>query len=107
MTDKKQSSKCHVDGTPWVEYRFNEDASLKELRAYIDATYSGPYVGKNNIQAFDMIKSCGHGLGFCIGNAIKYACRYGKKEGYNRKDVMKALHYLMMALYVIDDEGIK
>jgi len=85
-------------------YKFNEDKTLKELQAFIDQTYQGHYVGKNNIQAFDLIRSNGHGLGFCIGNAIKYATRYGKKEGFNRKDILKALHYLIMALYVHDDE---
>ena len=46
----------------------------------------------------------GHGEGFCLGNILKYAQRYGKKEGYNRKDLMKVLHYTIMALYVHDEE---
>ena len=41
----------------------------------------------------------GHGDGFCIGNIIKYAQRYGKKDGYNRKDLLKVLHYGIMALH--------
>ena len=46
----------------------------------------------------------GHGAGFTIGNIIKYAQRYGKKgtpEDY-RKDLMKVLHYGIMALHVHD-----
>lgn len=96
-----------VNENPPVDYRFNEGEAIKQIKEYIDATYSGPYVGKRNLQAFDLIDSCGHGLGFCIGNAIKYAARYGKKEGFNKKDIMKAMHYLIMAIYVIEDEGIK
>jgi hypothetical protein len=41
----------------------------------------------------------GHGEGFCIGNIMKYVQRYGKKDGYNRKDLMKVLHYTIMALH--------
>ena len=44
------------------------------------------------------------GLGFCLGNVLKYAQRYGRKEGYNRKDLMKVLHYTIMALYLHDTE---
>ena len=44
----------------------------------------------------------GHGEGFCIGNIMKYAQRYGKKDGYNRKDLQKVLHYALIALSVHD-----
>ena len=46
----------------------------------------------------------GHGEGFCIGNILKYAQRYGKKDGYNRADILKVLHYAIMALNVHDQE---
>lgn len=39
---------------------------------------------------------------FCIGNILKYAQRYGKKEGCNRKDLLKVIHYAIMALHVHD-----
>ena len=41
-------------------------------------------------------------MGFCIGNILKYAQRYGKKDGTNRKDLMKVLHYAIIALHVHD-----
>ena len=34
-----------------------------------------------------------------IGNILKYAQRYGKKNGYNRKDLFKVIHYALMALH--------
>jgi len=40
----------------------------------------------------------GHGEGFCIGNIMKYAQRYGKKDGYNRADLLKVIHYGFLAL---------
>ena len=31
---------------------------------------------------------------------MKYAQRYGKKNGKDRKDLLKVIHYGIMALYV-------
>ena len=45
----------------------------------------------NNFQATEFIIDGGHGEGFCIGNILKYAQRYGKKDGYNRKDLNEGI----------------
>ena len=79
-------------------YKYSEDRLLEELRIYIDDTYDGHY-SQNQFQATEFIMDSGHGDGFCIGNIIKYAQRYGKKDGYNRKDLLKVLHYDIMALH--------
>ena len=52
----------------------------------------------------EFIVDCGHGDSFCLGNVIKYAQRYGKKDGKNRKDLLKIMHYAIIALSVLDDE---
>ena len=80
------------------DYKYSEDRLLEELRIYIDDTYEGHY-SQNQFQATEFIMDSGHGDGFCIGNIIKYAQRYGKKDGYNRKDLLKVLHYGIMALH--------
>ena len=84
-------------------YKFNEDKSVKELKKYIDKTYSQHY-SKSKFQATEFIIDGGHGEGFCIGNILKYAQRYGKKEGHNKADLMKVLDYAVIALYVHDKE---
>ena len=61
-----------------IEYKFNEDKSLKLLKDHIDKTYSSHY-SKNKFQSTEFITDAGHGTGFCIGNIMKYAQRYGKK----------------------------
>ena len=33
-----------------------------------------------------------------MGNIMKYAQRYGKKEGHNKADLMKVIHYAMIQL---------
>jgi hypothetical protein len=35
---------------------------------------------------------------------LKYTQRYGNKEGKNRKDLLKVLHYALIALHVHDLE---
>ena len=33
-----------------------------------------------------------------MGNILKYAQRYGKKEGRNKNDLMKVIHYAIILL---------
>ncbi|CAB4131008.1 SaV-like [uncultured Caudovirales phage] len=87
-----------------IQYKFNEEQLVAELKAYIDGTYTSHYVGTDNVQAFELIAAAGHGMGFTIGDIIKYASRYGKKGGRNRQDLLKILHYTILALYVHDKE---
>lgn len=82
-----------------MKYKYKEDAILKELKEYIDATYDQHY-SKNKYQATEFIIDAGHGEGFCIGNIMKYAQRYGKKDGKNRKDILKVIHYAIILLSI-------
>jgi hypothetical protein len=84
-----------------IDYRYSEDKILKELGEYIDKTY-GEHYSRNKFQATEFIIDGGHGEGFCIGNILKYAQRYGKKDGRNRKDLQKVLHYAIIMLHVHD-----
>lgn len=82
-------------------FKYSEDETLQELRNYIVSTYDEHY-SKNKYQATEFIIDAGHGEGFCIGNIMKYAQRYGKKNGKNRKDILKILHYGMILLHIHD-----
>jgi len=87
-----------------IEYKYDEGAALMELEEYIDSTYNEHY-SKNKYQATEFIIDGGHGEGFCIGNIMKYAQRYGKKNGKDRSDLLKVLHYGIIALHVNDMEN--
>ena len=88
-----------------IDYRYNEDKTLYELKSYIDSTY-GQHYSRDKFQATEFIIDGGHGEGFCIGNVLKYAQRYGKKDGRNRKDLLKIIHYAIIMLHVHDlNEG--
>ena len=81
-----------------IDYKYNEGELIAEIKDYIDGTY-GEHYSTNNYQATEFIIDGGNGEGFCIGNIMKYAQRYGKKNGYNRKDLMKIIHYAIIAMY--------
>ena len=89
-----------------IKYKFNEDKILNDIKDYIDLTYNQHY-GNGKYQATDMIIDSGHGEGFCIGNIMKYAMRYGKKDGKNIKDLQKIIHYAIINIYLeqeVDNE---
>ena len=88
--------------TSTINYVFDEESYLKEIKEGIDKTYASHYA-QNKIQSTEFINDAGHGEGFCIGNIIKYAQRYGKKNGYNRDDLKKIVHYAIIMMHIHDD----
>ena len=82
-----------------IDYKFNEDMHIAALKDHIDKTYDSHY-SKEKFQATEFIIDAGHGDGFCIGNILKYAQRYGKKGTHTdaRKDLMKILHYTIIQM---------
>jgi len=88
------------DETFW---RYDEGKILREVEAYLSSTYSGHYVGgETKIQTLDLIDSIGDSESFCRSNAIKYLSRFGKKEGKNRKDLLKVIHYAILLYHFSD-----
>lgn len=88
-----------------IEYRYNEGDLLREITDYVDSTYDGHYA-QNQYQATEFIIDGGHGIGFTVGNILKYAQRYGHKgtpEDW-RKDLLKVIHYAIIAMHVHDKE---
>lgn len=84
------------------DFRYNEDKGIQELTEYVNGTL-GQHYSTGKIQAGEVIIDAGHGEGYCIGAILKYILRYGKKEGKNRKDLMKLLHYGLILLYLNDN----
>ena len=84
------------------EYKFQEDEMLREMMNYINSTYHKHY-SSGKYQATDMIIDAGHGEGFCIGNIMKYAMRFGKKSS-KKLELRKIIHYAIIALHLIEKE---
>jgi hypothetical protein len=85
-----------------MNFKYNEDAIINELRDYIVNTYKQHYsAGDDKIQTLDLIEACGDGERFCRSNILKYASRYDKK-GSARMDIMKVLHYAVLLMHFND-----
>ena len=82
------------------KYEFKEDVILEDLKKYIDSTYSKHY-SQGKLQATEILFDADHGVGFCNGNIMKYAMRFGKKDGKNIDDLLKIIHYTMIAIYIL------
>jgi hypothetical protein len=86
-----------------IKYKYNEGRLLREITDYINNTY-GEHYSQNKYQATEFIIDGGHGIGFTIGNILKYAQRYSHKgtpEDW-RKDLLKVIHYAIIALHIHD-----
>ena len=86
-----------------IDYKYNEKDLLTQIQEYVDSTYNEHYA-QGKIQTTEFIIDSGHGIGHTVGNIMKYSQRYGKKEGRNRKDILKIIHYALIMLYVHDLE---
>ena len=92
-----------------MEYKFNEENIIQQVQRYVDGTYDRHYA-QGKYQATDMIIDAGHGEGFCMGNIIKYAMRYGKKpdpvtgDYKNQADLLKIIHYAIIAIHLWVEE---
>jgi hypothetical protein len=85
-----------------VAYRFDEKKYFEELKQYIDETYSGHY--QKGIPVADFIMSNLETADFFKGNVLKYITRYGRKNGHDKADLLKAVHYIFFMLYYHDQK---
>jgi hypothetical protein len=83
-----------------IDYKYSEDKILLDLKSYIDKTYVQHYKSdQQDIQCLDAWIAMGDATPTFRNTALKYLWRYGKKNGNNKDDLMKALHYVMFALH--------
>ena len=82
-----------------IPYKYNEDLIIADFQAYIDKTYSQHYNTDESLQAFDAWIALGDATPTFRNTALKYLWRYGKKNGNNKSDLMKTLHYTLLCLY--------
>ena len=79
-------------------WKYGEGAVLADLRNHIVETYTSHYAGEqDDVQTIDVFAYRGTLATTSIDNAIKYLMRYGKKDGKNENDLIKAMHYLVLA----------
>ena len=88
--------------------RYDEDVILMDIHEYVSGTYRSHYTGKasglkghqnHGVQSIDLMATKGLASAFCQANIIKYGTRYGDKDGQNKKDLLKVIHYAMLLLH--------
>ena len=95
------------NGVRKLLFKYEEDEILEEVKKYIAGTYSEHY-GDQNIQIQDVFDQMGISEAFTRGAAMKYLFRFGKKDGKNRKDLLKCIHYCCLLYhYAFKSEGLK
>ena len=93
-----------TENKPMAHYfKYHEKEILKDIEDYVSGTYKGHYTGNSheyrNVQTLDLMASKDLASGFCQANILKYGSRYGNKDGKNKKDLMKVIHYAMLLLH--------
>ena len=84
-----------------ISYKYAEDRIIADFKAYIDKTYGQHYkTEKASIECFDAWIALGDSTPTFRNTALKYLWRYGKKNGNNKDDLMKTLHYVLICIYV-------
>ena len=84
--------------------KYEEDDFLTEVLEYIVKTYGEHYATEDGLQLMDLWIADDTAIPTCRNLAVKYLQRFGKKEGNNRKDLLKAVHYISMLAYITDKQ---
>jgi hypothetical protein len=84
-----------------IDYKYEEGLILQDFLAYIDKTYGEHYKASDNVECFDAWIALGDATTTFRDTAIKYLWRAGKKGSSEdeKKDLMKAMHYIVLCLY--------
>ncbi len=84
-------------------YKYHEEEILKDIEEYVSSTYQGHYTGTKHefrkVQTIDLMAARDIAAQFCQANILKYGSRYGSKDGRNKKDLLKVIHYAMLLLH--------
>jgi len=84
-------------------WKYNEDKILKDIQDYVTSTYGSHYCGHNQVykdtQTIDLMAAKDLATHFCQANILKYGSRYGDKDGRNKRDLLKVIHYAMLLLH--------
>ena len=85
------------------QYKYHEEEILKDIEEYVSKTYQGHYTGTKHefrkVQTIDLMAARDIAAQFCQANILKYGSRYGSKDGRNKTDLLKVIHYAMLLLH--------
>lgn len=84
--------------TAKIDFKFREEQFFKEFYDYVCSTYGEHYSGKGG----QLLEEYGPGdpnaEGFCLVSGRKYLKRFGKKNGKNKADIFKTMHFCLLLM---------
>ena len=100
---KKELEKMDYEPQRNHQYKYHEEEILKDIEEYVSRTYQGHYTGTKHefrkVQTIDLMAARDIAAQFCQANILKYGSRYGSKDGRNKTDLLKVIHYAMLLLH--------
>ena len=100
---KEQLEKMDYEPQRNNQYKYHEEEILKDIEEYVSRTYNGHYTGTKHefrkVQTIDLMAARDIAAQFCQANILKYGSRYGSKDGRNKTDLLKVIHYAMLLLH--------
>jgi len=100
---KEQLEKMDYEPQRNHQYKYHEEEILKDIEEYVSRTYQGHYTGTKHefrkVQTIDLMAARDIAAQFCQANILKYGSRYGSKDGRNKTDLLKVIHYAMLLLH--------
>ena len=101
--DLKESMAMDYEPQRNNQYKYHEEEILKDIEEYVARTYNGHYTGTKHefrkVQTIDLMAARDIAAQFCQANILKYGSRYGSKDGRNKTDLLKVIHYAMLLLH--------
>jgi len=100
---RKELEKMDYEPQRNHQYKYHEQEILKDIEEYVSRTYQGHYTGTKHefrkVQTIDLMAARDIAAQFCQANILKYGSRYGSKDGRNKTDLLKVIHYAMLLLH--------
>lgn len=79
--------------------KYNEEYIIKnDVLPHIESTYTSHYTTQSGRQVLDYFEDLNIVKEYCLANALKYLTRYGKKNGKNKTDLLKAIHCIILLI---------
>ena len=99
-TENMEDIEMNYEPQKNYQYKYHEEEILKDIEEYVSSTYQGHYTGTKHefrkVQTIDLMAARDIAAQFCQANILKYGSRYGSKDGRNKKDLLKVIHYAML-----------
>ena len=105
-------NKQNADDKPYVKEKFSHENIVGVDKQEDTVNHPSHYISANGLEAIDFIQAFTDGLtggeAFCIGNALKYLCRFKNKNHDDpTEDLKKAQWYINRVINMWDGDDLE